>query len=197
MQKIKYINFSSAIFHGFYDSDLYNGDSLYWLNENLEEEDKGYYDFVGDSYKNFEEETARQCASALYSNLKTEDLIQGIEYKGLSSPKYYNFETDKLILDIDCNVQGLIDYCKQNREDFNQYLQDNWKSRDGFMSFVPDNVPAFFADLETDFDKLIQVIIEYYLLKNLNMDSYEEECREIANDNLYEYTTFVKGEDNE
>ena len=55
--KIKYINWSTAIFPGFYESELYNSDTLYNITENDSDELKEgeYYDFTEpDGYSNFE-----------------------------------------------------------------------------------------------------------------------------------------------
>lgn len=70
--KLKYINWSWDIFPGFYESELYNCDTLYNINENNRDElDEGeYYDFQEpDGYKNFEKSVCEQAVDALFYNL--------------------------------------------------------------------------------------------------------------------------------
>ena len=185
--KVEYENFSAELFQGFYDSALYNSDSLSYMSE---EEFNIFYDFRENGFEEFEQEVARQCVQLLWDNLDDDKgFIKSLEYKGLYSPRYYNFETDKLDMIVDCDTESLIEYVKTTaRGDFDKYLQQNWKCRDGFVSFVPDNVGKFFVELEDDFNKLIQVIIEYYLLKHVNLDSYFEDCCDMAREVIIEYT---------
>jgi hypothetical protein len=79
-----------------------------------------------------------------------------LEYKGIDSPDYYNFETDQIIVSINTNdVDNLINELK-NDIDFVKYVDDNSKSYDGFNSFYVgfDNVTdnkAVFMTYYTDY----------------------------------------------
>lgn len=92
--QIKYENFSAELFQGFYDSALYNSDSLSYMDA---EEFNIFYDFIENGFEEFEQKVARQCVQLLWDNLDDDKgFIKSLEYKGLYSPKYYNFETDRL-----------------------------------------------------------------------------------------------------
>lgn len=191
IKKIEYINWSTDIFQGFYESGLYNCDTLY----NLQDEEGGY-DFIEGGYDQFTEKVASQCTDLLNDYMRG-GLIKNIKFKRLSSPAYYNFSTDKLVLEVECEWDKLVKYCEETKDDFNQYLQDNFTSYDGFTSFVPNNYTDFMRDLEDDFERLSQVVIEYYILNRIDdLEEYKLNCDEIAFDTLWEFIEPVKQEEN-
>lgn len=75
-----------------------------------------------------------------YAELYTDRLSEIIDIKltfiKLISPKYYNFETDVIIADIE--VDDLIELYAKN--DIKQYIIDNFTSYDGFISFYSNDV---------------------------------------------------------
>jgi len=101
--------------------------------------------------------------------------IKKIEFTGgFHSPREYNFSTDeldfKLELDIDELVKTLKTY-KDNAE-FRQYLIDHYRSRDGFISFTPDNYEELAKNIieeGEDFDQSLGAFITY-----LTSDKFQE-----------------------
>ena len=193
MSKIEYQNWSTEIFQGFYESELYNGDTEYSFNTNGDDEQE----YELQDWEGFTQAVARAHADLLFDNLKQkEQIIKSIEYKGLYSPRYYNFETDKLNLIIDCDVEALKKYCfEDNKAEFDVYLHDNFTSYDGFISFVPNNVKEFMSEYEDDTERMLNVMIEYYLLENLDLETYEYATVEYAQDCLHDYMKPVEQED--
>lgn len=94
--KHTYNNWSCKIFEGFYESNLYNSDSLYWITKN--DIDEGYlqknqyYDI--DNWEQFTKDIVKQAVYKLWEILPDNDIIQDMELKDIYSPKYYNYETD-------------------------------------------------------------------------------------------------------
>ena len=195
MQKVEYQNWSREIFQGFYESELYNSDTEYNINTNCEEGEQGY---ELQDWEGFTQAVAKAHADLLFDNLEQkEQVIKSIEYKGLYSPRYYNFETDKLELVIDCDVEALKTYCfKDNCGEFDLYLYDNFTSYDGFISFVPNNVKEFMSKYEDDTERLLNVMIEFYILQNLDLETYRYATVEYAQDCLYDHMKPVEA-DNE
>ena len=193
MSKIEYQNWSTEIFQGFYESELYNSNTEYSFNTNSDDEQR----YELQDWEGFTQAVARAHADLLFDNLKQkEQIIKSIEYKGLYSPRYYNFETDKLNLIIDCDVEALKKYCfEDNKAEFDVYLHDNFTSYDGFISFVPNNVKEFMSEYEDDTERMLNVMIEYYLLENLDLETYEYATVEYAQDCLYDYMKPVEQED--
>lgn len=204
-KKIKYINWDTRIFAGFYDSFLYNSDMLYNLtieSENLT--DKEYYDFYDDeqgiyTFVKYQQAVAKACCKALMDNINqleqgNNEIIKNIEFVALHSPSFYNFETDKLEMEITVDWEKLLTWVQEHRDDFTQYLQDNYTSCDGFTSFVPNNYNEFFDCLQDDFERLSDVLIEFYILQNLDCESYEQACAEIASDLIMDYVKITSDE---
>ena len=199
IKKIKYINWSTKIFAGFYDSYLYSSDTLYNMCCDSELKDNEYYDFYDDdkgnyTYTLYEQAVCVECVKALLSNLCQGDnnIIKDMQFVALHSPRFYNFETDKLEIEIALDWDKLLVWVQENCGAFNEYLHDNFTSCDGFTSFVPNNYNDFFNCLQGDFKRLSQVIIEFYILQNLDCESYEQDCVEIADDLIRDYVKVVK-----
>lgn len=202
IKKMKYINWDTKIFAGFYDSFLYNSDMLYNLtteSENLT--DKEYYDFYDDeqgvyTFEKYQQAVAKACVKALFSNIVqgSNDIIKDMQFVALQSPRFYNFETDKLEMSVLIDWDKLVEWVKDNCFDFSKYLQDNFTSYDGFMSFVPNNTNDFWDALQDDFERLSDVLIEFYILQNLDCDSYEQDCIEIASDLIMDYVKITSDE---
>ena len=203
IKKMRYINWDTKIFFGFYDSILYSSDTLYNMSCDNELKDDEFYDFYDDeqgnyTYSLYEQAVSRECVKALLNNLcqGSKNIIQDMRFIALHSPAYYNFETDKLEIEITLDWDKLLIWTQENCGAFNEYLHDNFTTRDGFTSFVPNNYVEFMEHLHTDdFERLSQVVIEFYILQNLNYDSYYQDCAEIADRLIWDYVKIIKNDD--
>lgn len=188
--KITYINWSTEIFDGFYNSPLYNSDTLYWIEEMDREE--GYltknqeYDINFDDYK---QDVAEKAVIKLEEFINPADnIIHSMKYRGINSPQYYNYRTDRLLIDMDVNINSLKIYCfKTYKDNFNQYLKDNFTSYDGFISFVENNLYTFKHQYKEDKNRCLQVMIEFYLLNCIKNTNYSLRLAEYANETIYNY----------
>lgn len=138
MANIEFTNFSNKLFMGFYgtylDYDL-NEDDYYDMPE-------GYH-FAYTSWKDYCNAMGEKASKIIWNSIGS-NVIKSIKFIEVDSPRFYNFETDKLVLNIDYNDVALKDYCfVDNREAFDEYLKNNFTSRDGFISFIPNNVEDF------------------------------------------------------
>lgn len=119
------------VFHGFYGS--------YWDDVNFEGEAEHYnlpqnfpfYDYF--NYKAYQNELAKVFCNEVEKYMP--DFISNVKYLELDSPKYYNFENDKIAIEVDININVVKQYIYDNKKAFEQYLSDHHKSRDGFISF--------------------------------------------------------------
>ena len=68
-----------------------------------------------------------------------EDFIKEIKFIKLESPKFYNFENDKIICEIKPNKKAIINYIKDNYKNWSKYLKDNFTSYDGFFSYYSND----------------------------------------------------------
>lgn len=99
-----------------------------------------------------------------------------IKYEGLSSPKYYNYSTDKLMAEIEYNNYSLIYGKYIINDNFVNYVSEASKSRDGFISFYEGinhvaSEPAIF----------LEYLFEWFVL-----NEYRDEIINKTTDNLHE-----------
>lgn len=199
LKQVIYKNHSCEIFPGFYESILFNSDSEYYANEVLQDQDHPDQYELKD-FEGFQAEVSKKAADLLHEAVVFDNsIIQAIDFEGLSSPKYYNFETDRLILKVKLDQRKLELYCfRQEREVFDEYLKENFTSRDGFASFIENNVNAFKNQYieENKKDRTLDIMIEFYILQQFerweNKDSYLNDLSEAANEILFNYMEAVE-----
>lgn len=193
MKKI-YENFSCEIFPGFYESYLYNSDTLY--NWDYECTPSGlYWDFKSGGWENFCKETCKDWVKCIDANFDENTIGMDIgRFISLRSPREYNFTTDKISFEVSCDLRKLKSYCfTKNRKDFADYLYEHWRDRPGFWSFVPSNIQGFIEELKTNFS-LIDIMIEYYLLRNIDFEYVLRDCLEGEYERLSENIQLSDGE---
>lgn len=167
--KIEYQNWSTAIFEGFYESGLFDSDSLYDFDNELPDGYEWDIDF-----EEFQNRIGEKACEMLTESLSEMDF----KFKGISSPKYYNYSTDKICAEVETNVD-LEKYAYETHEsEFSKYLQDNFTSCDGFISFVPNNIAEFKENPN------LNVLLEFYILNEMDLEQYRYDLREEAYDYL-------------
>lgn len=206
LEKVTFQNWSTLLFDGFYESNLYNSDVLY--NDTVEDYNMGYlekneeYDI--EDWDGFTTAVSNGAVEIIDELLGNDEVLSNLKFVSLSSPKYYNFSTDRLNIDMDVNVELLSKFCfETNKDSFDKYLKDTFTSYDGFISFVSNNIKDFKNGFDwDDRDKCLQVMIEYYLLCQLNNttnheyfdcdNNYQSQLYDWARDCIYDYRTVVK-----
>ena len=130
------INTYLPIFKGFYGSifepDVDN--EIDYINELRQEKNKPEIDFddVNFNYDNYYLELSKEFCFIVWNEL--EDFIYKIEFSELKSPKYYNYSNDYIECKIKPKKQAILNYIKNNYNNWNEYLKDNYTSYDGFIS---------------------------------------------------------------
>ena len=189
MATITLMNNDLRIFQGLYESTLYNSDTDYYLARILADDNADGIDLknteVDYDFNEFKQVAGKACVNSLEDELYSHDVITNMDYAGMSSPRFYNYDTDRVLIDIDYNFIALVKYCKHtNRDKFNQYLKDNYTSYDGYISFVENSVDSFFSKDWFDSHKnmAVQVMIEFYLTSEIDLDAHlqnmYEACQE-------------------
>ena len=185
MSTITLMNNDKQIFCGLYESTLYNSDTDYYLAEALADEDTPDKVEVDYDFNEFTKVAGEACVDSLNDELYSHDVIIDMNYAGMHSPRYYNYETDKVLIDVDYNFIALVKYCRHtNKDKFNQYLKDNYTSYDGFISFVENSVEGFFEKdwFNSHKNMAVQVMIEFYLTNEIDLDLHlqnmYEACQE-------------------
>ena len=101
-----------------------------------------------------------------------------VSFESTSSPKFYNFGTDRLFCHINpWLLNKCIEYAHNNRANFDTYLKANFSNRPGFISHYSDRVSDW---LDKDPDRLTHIeagsYLEFFLspyLEDIKYDIYD------------------------
>lgn len=119
------------IFTGFYgsywdDYDFYGEAEHFNLPKNFP-----FYKYV--NYPEYRQALCIKICEIVADKLS--DFVEVIEFQSLYSPREYNFTNDSINCIIRPKKQAIKEYIHNNKKQFEAYLIDNFKSRDGFISF--------------------------------------------------------------
>ena len=158
-------NIELPFFPGFYESDLETSDTSYWaIKEELEYYQNDAYDNPDEraiyeqlteddlefDYQGYEEEVRNAWVEAWKNNAP--EIVLSVEGVEMTSPRYYNFETDRLWADVELRddwMDAVREFMVENADWLRERIKDDWTSYDGFMSFMSNN----FDDLSHDEDE--------------------------------------------
>ena len=153
---------STIPFDGFYESfisadiDHQIGQQIEWdcdlydLNESEEEilynnyltvKTSYFYDQIAEDYTNF-------YIDALNERLKGFRLKA--TYKCFTSPREYNFETDRIFIEIEENhcIEFIEHIVKNYKKELEKKIQDMFTSRSGFISFYKNSIDLWTKDFK-------------------------------------------------
>lgn len=169
---IKVNDVELPFFPGFYET-LFDERDL--LCSYYNEDDESYYrgiktyglDFDADDIEVDSKEYREDVCKEFVKNFNTTlpDWILKVEFRELWSPQYYNFESDRLYTDItfaDNYRDVLLKYINDNYEDVKEKIHKKWSSRDGFISFIDNNIDNWIEDIKNN--RLGNVEL-YYLIE--------------------------------
>ena len=125
-------------FGGFYNS--IHDDNIEWACESYFTDDNGVCDW-DNILDNVDFKKLHDVYIDLYCDLFSEWLKEnyGIDIKfkniSLSSPREYNFETDKILCDIDSVENESLIKTMKAKPEYLEWLKDRTRSKSGFISF--------------------------------------------------------------
>ena len=193
MKNFIFANDTIQVFEGFYESNLYDSNTEYYLNEALQDEEHpetyeiDFKEYVNEVAKLHVEKLNDYCV--LYNH---DNIIKSIKLHSVDSPRFYNFETDRLVLSINFNLTLLKKYIKDNKEDFGVFLKEKYTSYDGYISFIPNYYTTFKEQYKIGEDKdlLINVMLEYFMLRCI----YDRPLKEVVEKQIHHTETDYKQE---
>jgi len=183
---MKKVSTMLPVFTGFYNT-LFNVDNLIYfeveninvarLENNLNEIDSTkLFELIEFDNTKYETDCAIECCKVIETELQKRNLISSIKFNSVILPKGYSYSNDS----IDCTIELTIDninnikkYLELNSTLFSQYLHSKYSSRDGFISFYPNNVKGWieltnnFTDY-SDYNTLYSVLD--FICKNESID---------------------------
>ena len=155
------INIELPFFPGFYESDLENSDTPYWaIKEELDYYRSDYdnpcreltEDDLDFNYADYEKDVREQWVEG-FREYKPE-FVLSIENVEMTSPRYYNFSTDKLWADVELKdgwEDDVRTFMAENADWLRERIKDDWTSYDGFMSFMSNNFDNLVHDEDEDY----------------------------------------------
>lgn len=153
-----YINYDSEYFHDNFQNDLY---------VKAIEERADY--FLTGSHE----------ANGIEIEIKTGEIY---------SPRYYNFETDQLDLEVTFNKTKVRQFAKNNQDTFDDFLREHFTSYDGFHSYTPNNYDAWIKDFKDSTPQSIGAVLSFIFLDELN--DFKDGFYDLCYSELY-YSEFV------
>lgn len=131
--------------------------------------------FNNQAYVNAVESTAHQFLNGTH---EANGIEVTIKCKEIYSPKYYNFSTDEMVFDVTFNKRKVKQYAKDYRDEFNQFLKDNYSSYDGFCSMTSNNYNEWLYDFNNNEARAIGAVLSFIFRDDMLEDDFYETCRE-------------------
>lgn len=178
--KITQLEINFPLFEGFYNSyldlseniEVGEGEEFSMNEEQFDEIDwkatnnnvaKFYLEYIKDELKDFFNEIG----------------IISLDFVKVDSPKYYNYSTDKLVCNIIVNKNKfLTELQKCDFEVWEQFLNDNFTSYDGFISFYPNDPNEWTELIAEKFDTdnvIIETLLQFYLEQSEEFEEIKKE----------------------
>lgn len=173
-------NLEACFFPGHYESGLTNCNTEYYAVQ----EERDYYenelgfactedDFEFD-YKRREQDINELFIDAEFGMLSNLGMVDSMTYESMTSPKYYNFATDRLFANVKMSADWVLKmraFIRENEEWLRNRIREDWSSRDGFWSFTDNDLDDWYNHLFKEFDeKYISIMLSYMLYRdNVNV----------------------------
>ena len=168
------------------DTEYYS--ELYDLNETEEE-------FLCNSFLNINSYKFYNQIAKDYTNFYIDALNERLKgfklkatYKCLTSPREYNFETDRIFIEIEENhCIDFIKYIIKNyKKELENKIEDRFRSRSGFISFYKNSIDLWTKDFKEWDCNMIGICFELFDLEEEEINySLREYLSETISENLY------------
>ncbi|TXG81894.1 MAG: hypothetical protein E6R13_05735 [Spirochaetes bacterium] len=171
---------SLPFFGGFYETIL-SGCLDYYIESEIDYQETEcdrvvkWDDFTYD-WSKVKNALASAYVDAFNEEMQDDDIISNVEFDCVISPREYNFTTDSLFVKCEINERELLGYCNNNLVAFEQYLIDNFKSREGFISFYSHDVEDWLVeDYVKDKNQEIyySYLIDFYVTNSIEDIDYK------------------------
>lgn len=166
---------------GMYNSNI-SSDSIFDDYTIDDDKENGYIhynsEYFWDNFQNdkYKKRIGELASEFLDGKIENDNGIEvTIKCKEIYSPKYYNFSTDEIVIDVTFNKTKILQVAKKEREIFNQFLKDNYTSYDGFNSFTSNNYDEWLIDFKDNVSTSIGAVLSYLFQNTIKENRYEFE----------------------
>lgn len=198
-------DFECVGFIGFYESLF---DANYNLCNLLSEEEAYTFNIPRNSlvededykfdYDNYKKSIAVGWVETLNSHIRRELGIDcEMEFTDISSPRYYNYSTDRVFCNFKCkNFKWVVNHkilplMRKHKEILSKIIHDNHTSYDGFCSFMSNDFDEWYTYLakssnykDSQFFLYFSYIVTY--LTAISLYGHKEDCLREFNDKVIE-----------
>ena len=188
MKKKINTNLFPIIHFGMYGSIL-SPDNMfddYQINEEFKNGDIPYNaDYFNDNfeYPKYVKEIQHQASLFLDGKREANGISIGITAGEIYSPKYYNFETDQIDLEVEYNTEEVLKYARENMVEFDTFLKENYSSYDGFSSSTANNYSEWVEDFAEENDQSIGAVLTFIFKDEL--EEYQQDFIQQCYENLF------------
>jgi hypothetical protein len=186
---------------GMYNSNI-SSENVFDDYTIIEDKNNGYihYDvnyfwnnFQNDKYVKRIQELASEYLEGKIDNGNGIDIT--IKCKEIYSPKFYNFGTDEIVMDVTFNKTKVLQVVKKEREIFNQFLKDDYTSYDGFTSFTSNNYDDWLVDFQENEVRSIGAVLTYLFQDSITYNKSQFEF--FVNEGVGNYWEYIDSTDYE
>lgn len=166
----------------------------YTLDQDFEE---GYTNFDSEYYwdkfdNNLYVQHVQDLAVEYIEDLEADlqDLLPSLKIKAgeIYSPKYYNFATDNIDLEVELDLAEVLAIVSEERDSFDDFLRANYSSYDGFLSHTANNYNEWLKDVLEENEQALGAALTYIFADEI------ERCQhtffDLVNDRSY-YSEFM------
>lgn len=189
MEKIRIKTFLRETFPGLYCTSIDPSQLIDSVSQCWEVPENKELDYDYDAYC----QAIANKAVELLNDFVEDSVIESIELVAIDSPRYYNYETDCLILDITYDKERIFENVSKHRALFDAFVKDHFTSYDGYVSFLTNNPEEFLEKARNGEKSYMDVLVEFYIyvmlgntLTNAMPTQYIEELSSFAFEWLYE-----------
>lgn len=177
-KNLKKVNTFLPLFSGFYNS-IYDIDEYDEVsNYNLENDTDLTVDDFYFNYNNYHQEISKEICLTVETLLKDNNIIDSLIFESLQSPRFYNFENDSINIEVVIKKDVILQYLKDNFNEFEAYINNNYTSYDGFSSYYSNDAKEWLTGFEND--KLesethqVGAILDFISINLLNKDDIKD-----------------------
>lgn len=122
-----------------------------------------------------------------YIKEQKEGLILGYEFQELISPKYYNFDTDSINIELDIDFTVLLSLMRENATTLSEKISERYTTQSGFISYHSPDIYDWFEDVENKTENMQHKVGA--ILEMLFEDEFVD-CLEMDSVSAYEYVDY-------
>lgn len=107
------------------------------------------------------------------------DWIISMEFQEVVSPQFYNFETDRIFVDIETSLDYkdvLLNFIEKHYNKVEEYIKKYHSSRDGYISFMSNKIEDWINDIKNNDNvdhRIISEILKMQFLFDILPDHYD------------------------